>query len=105
MPVIFTGPSLGLRQRLLPFGRLALEDDCPYTSQVRFEWDPRKAALNLRRHRVSFDEAVTVLDDDFGMTRKIPTVRTKTGSPHSDSAAQAICWSSSTHTELRTSFE
>jgi uncharacterized protein len=27
---------------------------------VRFEWDRRKAATNLRRHGVSFEEAVTV---------------------------------------------
>lgn len=27
---------------------------------MRFEWDGRKAASNLRRRRVSFDEAVTV---------------------------------------------
>ena len=27
---------------------------------VRFEWDRRKAAANLRRHGVSFDEAVSV---------------------------------------------
>ena len=27
---------------------------------LRFEWDPRKAADNLRNHGVSFDEAATV---------------------------------------------
>jgi uncharacterized DUF497 family protein len=27
---------------------------------MRFEWDPRKAAANLKKHRVSFDEATTV---------------------------------------------
>ncbi|MBM4084515.1 MAG: BrnT family toxin [Planctomycetes bacterium] len=30
---------------------------------VTFEWDPNKAALNLRKHGVSFDEASTVFDD------------------------------------------
>lgn len=30
---------------------------------VRFEWDANKAALNLSRHKVSFDEATTVFDD------------------------------------------
>jgi uncharacterized DUF497 family protein len=30
---------------------------------VRIEWDPRKAASNLRKHGVSFDEAYTVFDD------------------------------------------
>ncbi len=28
---------------------------------MRFEWDGSKAASNLKKHRVSFDEAVTVL--------------------------------------------
>jgi len=32
---------------------------------LRFEWDPRKALDNLRKHQVSFEEAKTVfLDDD-----------------------------------------
>jgi len=39
---------------------------------VRFEWDPAKAAANLRAHRVSFSEAVTVLEDEFALTREDP---------------------------------
>jgi len=31
-----------------------------------FEWDPRKAASNARKHRVTFDEAVTAFVDPFG---------------------------------------
>jgi uncharacterized DUF497 family protein len=30
---------------------------------MRFEWDPIKAASNIRKHGVSFDEAVTVFKD------------------------------------------
>ena len=30
---------------------------------MRFEWDPVKAAANLRKHGVSFDEASTVFGD------------------------------------------
>jgi hypothetical protein len=30
---------------------------------MRFEWDPAKAESNLRKHDVSFDEAVTVFKD------------------------------------------
>lgn len=30
---------------------------------VRIEWDSRKAASNLRKHELSFDEASTVFDD------------------------------------------
>lgn len=31
---------------------------------MRFEWDPAKAAANVRTHGVSFDEAATVLLSD-----------------------------------------
>jgi uncharacterized protein len=31
-----------------------------------FEWDPRKAAANLAKHRVSFEEAATVFGDPLG---------------------------------------
>jgi uncharacterized DUF497 family protein len=30
---------------------------------MRFEWDPKKAKANLKKHRVSFDEATTVFKD------------------------------------------
>ncbi len=33
-----------------------------------YEWDPRKAALNERKHRVSFEEATTVFLDRFALT-------------------------------------
>lgn len=39
---------------------------------MRSEWDPLKAAANLRTHRVSFAEAVTVFEDDFALTREDP---------------------------------
>ncbi len=39
---------------------------------MRFSWDPPKAAANLRAHAVSFAEAVTVLEDDFALTREDP---------------------------------
>jgi uncharacterized protein len=32
---------------------------------LRFEWDDAKAAANLRKHRVSFDEAAEVFQDPF----------------------------------------
>ena len=32
--------------------------------EVRFDWDPRKAAANLRKHRVSFEEAETAFLDE-----------------------------------------
>ena len=30
---------------------------------IKFEWDPKKAASNLRKHRVSFEEVLTVFTD------------------------------------------
>ena len=33
-------------------------------STLRFEWDPKKAADNLRKHKVSFEDAKTVFSDD-----------------------------------------
>lgn len=35
---------------------------------MRFEWDGSKARSNLRKHRVSFDEAVTVFYDPLAAT-------------------------------------
>ena len=35
---------------------------------MRFEWDGTKAASNLKKHRVSFDEAVTVFYDPLAAT-------------------------------------
>ena len=39
---------------------------------MRFEWDGSKAASNLKRHRVSFDEAVTVFYDPLAATFEDP---------------------------------
>ena len=33
---------------------------------MEFEWDPRKAAANLVKHKVSFEEAATVFGDPLG---------------------------------------
>jgi hypothetical protein len=35
---------------------------------VQFEWDPKKAASNLAKHGVSFDEASTVFGDPLATT-------------------------------------
>ena len=39
---------------------------------MRFDWDPRKAGENLRKHGVSFDEASSVFDDPLGITYQDP---------------------------------
>jgi uncharacterized protein len=33
-------------------------------AEIRFKWDPEKAALNLKNHKVSFEEAKTVFSDE-----------------------------------------
>ena len=32
---------------------------------MQFEWDPAKAELNLRKHRIDFETAAKVFDDPF----------------------------------------
>ncbi len=34
---------------------------------IKFEWDELKAAANLKKHQVSFDEARSVFFDEFGV--------------------------------------
>ena len=39
-----------------------------YTYGESFEWDPNKAAANLRKHGVRFSEGVGVFSDDAAIT-------------------------------------
>jgi hypothetical protein len=39
---------------------------------MEFEWDPSKAAVNLRKHKITFNEAATVFGDDYGITVSDP---------------------------------
>ncbi|HXN85527.1 MAG TPA: BrnT family toxin [Candidatus Binataceae bacterium] len=34
---------------------------------LEFEWDPEKAAENLRRHHIDFDQAALVFDDPHAL--------------------------------------
>jgi uncharacterized DUF497 family protein len=36
-------------------------------SESSFEWSDAKAAMNRRKHRVTFEEAVTAFDDDLAI--------------------------------------
>jgi uncharacterized DUF497 family protein len=36
--------------------------------KIIFEWDARKARINLEKHRVSFDEACTIFHDPLLVT-------------------------------------
>ena len=40
-----------------------------YTGIVEYEWDPAKAAANLRKHGVDFADATSVLSDPLAATR------------------------------------
>lgn len=40
--------------------------------KLNFEWDEEKAKANLKKHRVSFEEATTVFLDPFSMTNPDP---------------------------------
>lgn len=39
---------------------------------MEFEWDPDKAAANLKKHKVSFSEAATVFGDPLSSTFSDP---------------------------------
>lgn len=39
---------------------------------MRFAWDPKKAALNLAKHGLSFDEAITAFDDPMALIAPDP---------------------------------
>lgn len=41
-------------------------------ADLRFEWDPRKADVNLRKHGVAFDEAQTAFFDDNALVMADP---------------------------------
>lgn len=66
-----TSPRPSSRGPLIANGRsapLTVEDPglLSYISEVRVIWDERKAAANLKRHGVSFDEAASAFDDPLG---------------------------------------
>jgi uncharacterized DUF497 family protein len=39
---------------------------------MQFEWDPKKAGVNLRKHNVAFQEAATVFSDPLAVTYDDP---------------------------------
>ena len=44
---------------------------------MRFEWDGSKATSNVKKHHVSFDEAVTVFYDPWLPLLETRTIRKK----------------------------
>jgi hypothetical protein len=60
------------RSRRLPIRQSARPLSSGYTGRMEFEWDPGKAAGNLREHKVSFTEAATVAGDFLSTTANDP---------------------------------
>ena len=50
---------------------------------LEFEWDPKKAASNMRKHGVSFEEAASAFDDILATVYEDP-LSTGKAIPH--------CW-------------
>jgi len=44
-------------------------------SEIRFEWDPRKASSNEKKHGVSFEEAQSVFFDEQALLLEDPQPR------------------------------
>jgi len=59
---------------------------------VRFQWDPKKAASNLTKHGVSFEEATTVFGD--------PLAGTVADSTHSSSEPRFVTIGQSANSRL-----
>jgi uncharacterized DUF497 family protein len=38
---------------------------------IRFEWEPAKAAINLRKHGISFETAMLAFADPFALTGQV----------------------------------
>ncbi|MBI4937738.1 MAG: BrnT family toxin [Nitrosomonadales bacterium] len=61
-----------------------------------FEFDPRKAIANFRKHGVSFAEAEPVFYDDFALTREdrdtLGEVRFVTVGADALGKLLAVCW-------------
>ena len=51
-------------------------------AEIHFEWDPRKARSNLKKHGVSFHEAESVFYDDEALILEDPE--------HSDDEARLV---------------
>lgn len=61
-------------------------------THLRFEWDPRKDAANVKKHGISFDEAKTVFTDEFARLISDPD--------HSETEDRFILLGTSIHSRL-----
>jgi uncharacterized protein len=42
------------------------------THRLEFDWDPAKAAINLAKHKISFDQAMTIFLDPLALSQPDP---------------------------------
>jgi uncharacterized DUF497 family protein len=52
------------------YGHLTVHTIICTLKSLSFEWDPDKAAANVRKHGVQFSESVAVFSDDYAITIK-----------------------------------
>lgn len=55
------------QHKIPPYGCLDLYIQSEYNptmSSIQFDWDPKKAQINLRKHKVSFEDAQSVFSDE-----------------------------------------
>src|SRR5690242_11324676 len=50
-------------------GRSCKNKNCTYNVHMAYQWDPRKAGVNRRKHGVHFADAVAVFADDRALTQ------------------------------------
>jgi hypothetical protein len=43
-----------------------------YTGAMEIEWDPEKAATNLRKHGIPLSYGSDILEDEYALTREDP---------------------------------
>jgi hypothetical protein len=63
-----SGKMLILEDAILPVYSLSWESVAENIDEMQFEWHPRKAESNFRKHGVTFRAAATVFGDDLSIT-------------------------------------
>ena len=48
--------------------RLALNVRLPQNAMIEFEWDPEKEDINIRKHGIDFEEAMSAFSDPLSLT-------------------------------------
>jgi uncharacterized DUF497 family protein len=67
---------------------------------VRFVWDPRKAAANLRKHGVSFEEAETAFADELAAYYPDTLLERDSSSSDTHVGVASSTWCTVVHAEV-----